>query len=851
MRAPKRQRQGSQNDADSATTYPNLLEAKSDHRIERSFTTGPPEQKIESPLPITTSTGTSGWTPFHARHTFDRSERPIQHAEAFLIVADFNNRFEPDAEDRSTTEIQNAGTTPHIKQEVKKALRLAGNKALIRNINLVVCDARNWRISGRDFEKASGKKDFRGSCPQHQSPLVNMSRSKGANDRPELSDTTDDMMTADTKAAIEKASGKKDFQGFWLRDLEQIVETRRLPSKRLQARRISQVPRYRILSRLSRNFPASRSRRPGELGTWDWMICPALQLSRMLEGRGRSQLKQVVDHHSLQRNLRSTAFAKPAASQTIIIPLLMCAHPLLSNIGDAPVSRDFPLAEVIHYQWIPTPISPQKQYSEVLAEHFAGKGEAQGDGIGERAARANSRRTYSINIELNINYILLNNFSQHPSRYTNRRDRYERHSARRSGEKEKKVAATDPPRIGVTDEMWLLIRCGVFITDEIGLLLMRCRKMDFCIYGLSSPSLMARRIGNAGGRLGYGVLGSGAFNMHIGVRRNDEPSKPLLPRRYRHPRSVVLTNRSDPNCLTRFIQLQSNPLVLEHGTNIGRRSKITGSFLQMIRNMYLLCASRNLAIRMSSLALTHPHTHLGLTCVNEASIVDMASTNTCDAGKNAFGHFPIFKLVSKRHLALASTSTATILHLHRLDIVESDSDALNDIETMHVEANTGKASAAKKTATKTKTNTGKPQKGPAATSAVEEKAPVVLGKTLQLRHNCTKEEGHRQEGDSKEDRDSEEERDSKEGIACFPLPTCTLTPVFTRLSATRNHDAYGRHTGGLLIQSSVQDGRESRAREKTKHSVPTPSLANSPDAAKIVGAVLIPNMIDPSLYFPS
>ncbi|EME82665.1 uncharacterized protein MYCFIDRAFT_196169 [Pseudocercospora fijiensis CIRAD86] len=151
-----------------------------------------------------------------------------------VVASDFNNRFDPDAEYKSTIEIQNAGTT-HIKQKVKKTLRLAGNKALIRNINLVVCDARDWRRSGQGQGNWGGYDGlftaFSAEIRLGQGNLVvNMSRGMGARDWAELSDTIDDVM-ADTKAAIENVAGKENFQGFSLRDLEQIVKTLRCYQK--------------------------------------------------------------------------------------------------------------------------------------------------------------------------------------------------------------------------------------------------------------------------------------------------------------------------------------------------------------------------------------------------------------------------------------------------------------------------------------------------------------------------------------------------------------------------------------------------------------------------------------------
>lgn len=146
------------------------------------------------------------------------------------VASDFNNRYEPDAVYKSKAEIQNAGTL-HIKKEVKQALRFAGKQALVRNIDIIVCNARDWRLSDRSGGYYEEFAAFSAKIRLEQGNLVvTMSRGKSFSDQPKLSDTIAAVMV-EMKAAIEKASGKEDFQGFSLRDLEQIVKTLRHQQK--------------------------------------------------------------------------------------------------------------------------------------------------------------------------------------------------------------------------------------------------------------------------------------------------------------------------------------------------------------------------------------------------------------------------------------------------------------------------------------------------------------------------------------------------------------------------------------------------------------------------------------------
>ncbi|KAF7197818.1 hypothetical protein HII31_00907 [Pseudocercospora fuligena] len=126
----------------------------------------------------------------------------------------------------SAAQISNSGTL-HIKQEVKKAIRYAGDKALIRNIEFYVCHARDWRASDRmrginpSFVVFTAKiKVERGNL------MVDVGLSSDLRDRSGVSDSITAVM-GDMKATIEKASNKEDFEGFSLRDLEQIVKTLR------------------------------------------------------------------------------------------------------------------------------------------------------------------------------------------------------------------------------------------------------------------------------------------------------------------------------------------------------------------------------------------------------------------------------------------------------------------------------------------------------------------------------------------------------------------------------------------------------------------------------------------------
>ncbi|KXT03016.1 hypothetical protein AC578_683 [Pseudocercospora eumusae] len=146
------------------------------------------------------------------------------------LASDFYNRYRPDAEYKSKREIQRSGTL-HIKQEVKKTLGFAGNKILIGNIDFVVCNAADWRSYDRDWGMQSDIAVFSARVRLDQgNVVVGMSYGEAANNRPELSDAIDEVMD-DMKAVIEKFSGRKNFQGFSMRDLEQIVKTLRHQQK--------------------------------------------------------------------------------------------------------------------------------------------------------------------------------------------------------------------------------------------------------------------------------------------------------------------------------------------------------------------------------------------------------------------------------------------------------------------------------------------------------------------------------------------------------------------------------------------------------------------------------------------
>ncbi|KXT08398.1 hypothetical protein AC579_7310 [Pseudocercospora musae] len=123
----------------------------------------------------------------------------------------------------SRARYQNSGKL-HIKQEVKKAIRCAGDKALIRNIEFYVCNARDWRARDRIRGIDPSFVVFTAKIKVEKGNLMlDVSLNSSSGDQSGMSDSVAAAM-ADMKAAIENASTKQDFQGFSLQDLEQIVK---------------------------------------------------------------------------------------------------------------------------------------------------------------------------------------------------------------------------------------------------------------------------------------------------------------------------------------------------------------------------------------------------------------------------------------------------------------------------------------------------------------------------------------------------------------------------------------------------------------------------------------------------